>query len=240
MGDKRVLAIQHVQENPPGLVGEVLRERNIPYDVIQAVQDQFPDLAAYSAIVSFGGTQHIYLEKQEPYLAHEEVLIRQAVEQKIPFLGICLGSQLLAHALGAQVVKRPPEKMGFLQIHFSPEGQHDPIFAGLPGYQQGFHWHDDIFDIPKDAIRLAGYNANEHQAFRYGRLAYAVQYHVELTAEMLNSWLTDPELKKEFIDIRGIDAYNTVMQERSTLYPIYRQHARILLTNFLRIGELIA
>jgi GMP synthase-like glutamine amidotransferase len=235
-----VLAIQHVQVNPPGLVGEVLEELTIPYDVIQATEDHFPDLTAYSAIVSFGGTQHVYLEKQEPYIAHEEELIRQALKQDMPFLGICLGSQLLAHALGAKVVKRPPEKMGFLQIHFSQEGQRDPIFADLPGYEQAFHWHDDVFDIPKDAVKLAGDKPNEHQAFRYGRNAYGTQYHVELTAGMLNNWLTDPELKKEFIDIRGIDAYNKIMQERPTLYPIYREHSRILFINFLRIGGLIA
>ena len=236
MTSKRVLAIQHVQENPPGLVGEVLEEHNIPYDVIQATDDHFPDLTAYSAIVSFGGTQHVYLEKQEPYIAHEEELIRQALKRDMPFLGICLGSQLLAHALGAKVMKRPPEKMGFLQIHFSPEGLRDPIIAGLPGYQQGFHWHEDVFEIPQDAVKLAGDKPNEHQAFRYGRQAYGFQYHLELTAEMLNSWLTDPQLKKDFIDIRGIDAYNKVLQERPTLYPIYREHARIVITNFLRIG----
>lgn len=238
MNRQRVLALQHVAINPPGLIGEMLQEQNIPYDIVHVTTEPLPNPTDYAAIFIFGGTQHVYDSASNPWLKQEEELVRQADAHKIPIMGICLGSQILAQAFGAQVIHHPPVKIGFLQIHFTERGAKDQLFAKLPGYEQAFHWHEDVFHLPRGATLLAGHGLNEHQAFRYHSHIYGVQYHIELTPVMLTHWLRDPDSKAEFIAYRGIDAYNTVIKEAPTLYPIYREHSRIVIHNFLHIAGL--
>jgi len=240
LNKQRVLALQHVEINPPGLVGEILHENNIPYDIVQVTTEALPHPASYNAIFIFGGTQHIYNTEQYPWLKQEEEMVRQAVASGVPVIGICLGSQIIANAFGARVVPVPPVKIGFLQIHFTEHGAADPLFARLPGYQQAFQWHTDVFRLPRGATLLAGHGLNEHQAFRYHQHVYGLQYHIELTPDMLSHWLHDEDSKAEFIQYRGIDAYNTVINEVPSLYPIYREHARTVIQNFLHISGLLA
>ncbi|GCF09743.1 type 1 glutamine amidotransferase [Dictyobacter arantiisoli] len=238
---QRVLALQHVAINPPGLVGEALRRHRIPYDIVQVANEALPDPTQYSAIVSFGGIQHVYEEGETPYhyIKQEEKMLHTAVEIGIPVLGICLGSQILAHAFGANVKAQPPAKIGFLEIQFTPEGQQDPIYQGFTNFEQAFHWHGDIFENPAGATLLAHHNSGKHHAFRIGQHAYGLQYHVELTAQMLEHWLNDPSSRHDFIEDRGIKAYNKVIQERPQLYPLYHTHSQLLIENFLRISHLI-
>ncbi|GCE16383.1 type 1 glutamine amidotransferase [Dictyobacter kobayashii] len=170
MGNQRVLLLQHVQINPPGLVGEVLRQHQVPYDIVQVASEHLPDLTPYNAIVSFGGTQHVYEENESRYryLREEELLLRHAVEQQIPILGICLGSQILAHAFGGNVHPQPPIEIGFLRVHLSEKGQHDPLFQGFQDYEQAFQWHEDIFDPPPGATVLASHSSGKHHVFKIG------------------------------------------------------------------------
>lgn len=240
MGNQRVLALQHVSINPTGHVGEILDEKNIPYDVVQVTHETLPDLKGYNALFIFGGTQHVYDTEQYPWLKGEEELVRQAVAQGIPVMGICLGGQILANAFNARVVHVPPAQIGFLQIHFTEEGHKDPLFRGLPGYEQAFQWHEDVFRLPEGAKLLAGHGSNNHHVFRYDRHVYGLQYHIELTSDMFHHWTTDPDSKQEFIQYRGIDAYNTAMQEAPTLFPIYYYHSRIVICNFLQLSGLLS
>ncbi len=210
---KRVLALQHVWECPTGALGEILQEHGIDCDTVNVEEEALPDPGVYDAIIAFGGSQHVYQEEKHPYFMQEKGLIRSAVEQDIPYLGICLGGQL--------------------------HGRKDPLFAGLPGYQKVFHWHEDAFDIPAGGILLATSETTENQAFRYGRCAYGLQYHIELNPDLLDLWLGHPEFKQSIIDIVGIDAYSNIERERHTHYVTYREHTRIMFENFLRIGRLI-
>src|SRR6266496_2222279 len=102
-------------------------------------------------------------------------------EHGIPYLGMCLGGQLLANAFQAPIRRLPKEHIGFLLEHFTEEGLKDPLYSGLPGYQQAFQWHEDCFELPEGAVALAHHTDGSNQAFRYGRHAYGIQYHVELT-----------------------------------------------------------
>jgi GMP synthase (glutamine-hydrolysing) len=236
---KRVLVLQHFYENPAGRVGNLLDEHGIPYDNIHVGTDPLPDLKQYQALIVLGGTQHLYDKNKYPYTMHEEIYLHSAIREGIPYLGMCLGGQLLANAFHAPIRRLPKEQIGFLQVHFTEEGMHDPLYHGLPGYQQAFQWHEDCFELPEGAVALAHHTDGSNQAFRYGRHAYGLQYHIELTREMLNTWLTDPSLKQEFIETYGSDAYNKVMQEVPQLFPTYDQHARTLIENFFRISKLI-
>ncbi len=236
---KHVLVLQHFHENPPGRVGDLLNEFQIPYHALHVGLDPLPDPTEYGAIIVLGGTQHLYAKHTYPYTVHEEIYLHQAIRQRIPYLGMCLGGQLLANAFQAPVSRLPKVHIGFLQIHFTEAGQQDPLYQGLPGYQQAFQWHEDCFALPAGAVPLAHHEDGANQAFRYLEHAYGLQYHVEISEEMLDTWLHDPSLKKEFIAAYGSEKYAQVEQEVAQLYPIYARHSRILIENFLRLSTLL-
>jgi GMP synthase-like glutamine amidotransferase len=102
-----------------------------------------------------------------------------------------------------------------------------------------WEWHEDCFMLPTDAVSLAHQTNGFNQAFRYGQHAYGLQYHVELTEDMLDTWLHDPSLKKEFIETYGSETYRKVEQEAVELFPRYAQHSSIMLKNFFRLSGLI-
>jgi GMP synthase (glutamine-hydrolysing) len=105
--------------------------------------------------VVLGGAAHVYDKHRYPYIIHEESYIHQAIKQGIPYLGMCLGGQLLANVFQAEVKKLPKVHIGFLVIHFTEEGSKDPLYKGLAGYQQAFQWHEDCFQLPEGAVELA-------------------------------------------------------------------------------------
>ncbi len=236
---KRVLALQHIQENPTGLVGEVLQKHNIDSQIIQVANDPIPDPLQFDAVIAFGGTQHVYDEKNYPFSVHENTMIKSAVEHDIPFLGICYGGQLLAHVLGGLVKRMPLAEVGFIRVSFTEAGQQDPLYDGFTNYLQSFHWHEDAFDVPPEGVLLAYNQHDEHHAFRFGKRAYGIQYHVEITPEMLDTWLKDFSSEKQLLGPHGDDIFRQILEERPTLYPIYREHSIRMIENFLKIAEIL-
>ena len=238
MVQKPVLVLQHIEIDPPGYLGVLLQEHSIPYDVVVVQEGIPPDPTVYGAIVSLGGPEFAGDESLS-YLVQEKSLIRRAVEADIPFLGICLGGQLLASALGAPVIPKGLTEVGFLDAHFTGEGMSDPLFAGLPGYQHMFHWHEDTYTLPQGAQRLAVRPDAPEQAFRYGHRAYGLQYHIELTSDMLLTWIKFHPWRDETISLLGPAAYEGMAREAGNLSPPYREHTRILFENFLTLSELL-
>jgi GMP synthase (glutamine-hydrolysing) len=234
---KPFLILQHFSGNPAGRVGDVLNELAIPFTIVQVEHHQLGDPSGYSAIIALGGTQHLYDKSRYPYTEHEEIFVRQAVQNGTPYLGMCLGGQLLANAFAAPVRKLPKEHIGFLTIHFTEEGQRDPLYQGLPGTQQAFQWHEDCFLLPYGAISLAHHQDGSNQSFRYLHHAYGLQYHIEITRHMFDEWLHTPSLKKEFVDAYGLERYHQTEQEVEQLYPLYDSQARTVITNFVQLAS---
>src|SRR5947207_1258115 len=230
---RQVLILQHDWEDHKGYIGNILEEYGISDDAVHVPEDILPDPRAYAAIFAFGGREHLYESDLYPYLAPEKALIRQAVEQDIPFLGICLGSQVLASALGAPIKKLPVSEIGFFEVPFTTEGKSDPLHKRLPGFQKVFHWHGDTFDLPSGAVLLATNEHTKNQAFRYGRCAYGVQYHIEVTPPMLDAWLG---LYHE--DLYG-DIAATIDKDRNSHFSPYHAHTHKMIENFPSMSELI-
>jgi len=232
---KRVLAILNIGDDPTGYVGEILAKHGIACDVINASQETIPDPTLYNAMIVFGGPQNANEDDKYPYFIQEKAALRQAVEQEVPVLGICLGGQLLATVLGGTVRKHTLTEIGFSKVQCTAEGLNDPLYAGLAGQQMVYQWHEDTFDIPVGAVRLATSEKTANQAFRYGRTAYGLQYHIELTPQMLDTWLHEPSLKEEIISALGSNEYERIMRERPDYYALYHEHTRIVVENFLHI-----
>jgi GMP synthase-like glutamine amidotransferase len=235
----RILVLQHVWECPTGYVGELLQEHKIEHDIVNVETDTLPEATMYDAVIAFGGSQHIYAVDDYPYFLQERALIQTIIEHEIPFLGICLGGQLLSDVLGGKVRKHTMTEIGFFDVELTEEGKKDPLFVGLPGYQKVYHWHEDTFALPEGALLLARSDNTENQAFRYGSKAYGLQYHIELDEELLHLWLEYPEFKQSVIDTIGDKAYEKIVGEKPLHHPTYLSHTRIMIENFLRISALI-
>ena len=233
----RILAIQHIWDDPLGYLGEILEEHGIPYDIADIEECPVPDPHAYDAIISLGGPQHANAHDKYPYLVQEKQVLREVVKQNIPFLGICLGGQILANALGAAVTRHTMTELGFYDVQLTDAGKSDPLYQGLPGSQIVFQWHEDTFALPTGAVHLATSENTLNQAFRMGECAYGLQYHIELTPAMLHTWIHFPQYEQEIMNILGSDALNQIEQEKVKYYSRYLQHGRVLFENFLRLSR---
>jgi len=236
---KRVLALQFCWDDPPAYLGDIMQEHNIPYETVEVDKNPVPDPTEYDAILAMGGLQHVGEDEKYPYLVDVESMILKAVKQDIPYLGICLGGQLLAHALGAPVKKHSITPLGFFEVYRTAMGKDDPLFHGLPESMQVFHWHEDTFDIPQEAVQLACNAQTENQAFRFGHHAYGTQYHIEIIPEMIDLWFHFPEYRQEIVNALGEDAVDNYVSQKADIFPLYRQHSRTMFENFLRIAGLL-
>ena len=189
----RALVLQHIACEPPGVYEDVLVERGIGIDRVELDEgEQLPDWRGYELIVAMGGPMSVNDERQHPWLVGEKRLIREAVAAGVGYWGACLGVQLLASSLGARVYAGEQPEVGVLPVTLTDEGAADPVLEGLPRTLPTLQWHGDTFDLPPGAVRLAGSPAYPNQAFRVGRAAYGVQFHLEVTGPMAREWAQVP------------------------------------------------
>jgi GMP synthase-like glutamine amidotransferase len=218
----RALVLQHIACEPPGVFEDVLDERAA--ELVRVELDEGEPLPAtlegIDAIVAMGGPMSVNDEGEHPWLVEEKRLIREAVTRGLPFWGSCLGVQLLASSLGARVRAGDIPEVGVLPVYATPEGELDPVFGGLTWPRPTLQWHGDTFDLPDGATLLATSPAYPNQAFRFGPLAYGVQFHLEVTAEMAQEWGRVPAYELAARSVLGegglahlLDAFSGSMNE---------------------------
>ncbi len=189
-----VVVLQHIACEPPGEYEAVLLERGARLHRVELDEgDPLPSFDRFDAIVAMGGPMSVNDDADLPWLTAEKRAIGDAVRAGMPYFGACLGVQLLAASLGARVYSGPDPEVGVLPVTLTDEGAADPLFAGLPRSFPTLQWHGDTFDLPEGATLLASSPAYPHQAFRVGRGAYGVQFHVEVLPEMAREWALVPE-----------------------------------------------
>ena len=173
-----------------GLLGARLDASGLPYRRLQTWREDFDGVQArdFSAIVPMGGNAHAWQEEDCPVLRHERLLLASAVEEGVTVLGICLGAQLLARALGAEVYTADSPEIGWLPIAPTPDTARDPVFGHLIAPAGVYQWHHDVFDLPPGAQLLATSEHFENQAFRAGE-AWGVQFHPEVDPETFEVWI---------------------------------------------------
>jgi GMP synthase (glutamine-hydrolysing) len=196
---RRMLVFQHVPYEILGTLDPMLREHGfrIRYVNFGRDGDARPDVARYHGLIVLGGPMNCDEVARHPHLGFEADAIRAAVDRGMPVLGICLGGQLIARALGARVARNPEREIGWHDVTPTAEGARDPLFAHFAGTEKIFQWHGDTFDIPHGAVHLAASPACAHQAFRYGENVYALQFHLEVDEPLIGRWLATPAMERE-------------------------------------------
>lgn len=198
---KKVLAVQHIEIEDLGTIEEVLREKGLSAEYFSVKSDtvDFPQ-DNYAAIVLLGGPMGVYEEEKYPFLSAENEFIKAHLKRGTPLLGICLGSQLIAKAIGARVYPGGKKEIGWYPLKLTREGMNDKLFENMGSTFPVFQWHGDTFDLPEDTIHLASSDKFPHQAFRYRDNVYSLQFHLEVTPAIINEWLHAyrEELKSKF------------------------------------------
>jgi GMP synthase (glutamine-hydrolysing) len=186
-----VLIIKHIDIEGPGSIEDFLLDTARTFSILDLSKgDRLPaSLENIDAVVSLGGPMNVYEEQRYPFLKEEDAFIKRLLCAQIPFLGICLGSQLLAKAAGARVVKSPQKEIGWFRVRLTEAGMQDVLFAQLKQDFSVFQWHEDMSEIPKEGAWLSLSQGCPHQAFRVGRNAYGLQFHVEVNAAIVDSWI---------------------------------------------------
>lgn len=190
----RLLAIENIGGTPLGLVEARARLRGAAVTLVPAHAGAAvpADLAGHDALVILGGPQDALDDANFPHMASVVGLIRSAVAADKAVLGICLGAQLMARALGGRNILGRPIEFGYHEVSPTPAAWDDPVFATLAGAPATtFQWHTDSFDLPAGAVHLASSRMTANQAFRVGRAAYGVQFHVEASEDVLRRWRID-------------------------------------------------
>ncbi len=218
--------IQNDPEVPPGNILENLDFTGTPYFIHHPYQgDPLPDLREITAVIVLGGAMGANDDQRHPFLKPLKLFIRKIVEQQIPYLGICLGGQLLAAACGGRVESNRWEELGTLTVDLTDEGRCDRLFAGIGDKFTTFQWHHDSFDTPPDAVLLAKSPACPHQAFRIGSCAWGTQFHPEVTEEIIRDWCAwDPQTRERSDEL--VSVWKAA--------GCYCKTARQMLDNFLK------
>jgi GMP synthase (glutamine-hydrolysing) len=229
-----VLVLQHIACEPPGVFEDVLRERSLELHRVELDEGEpLPDWREFDSIVAMGGPMSVNDDGELPWLTDERRVIGEAVRAGRPYWGVCLGVQLLAASLGARVYPGPEPEVGLLPISLTGEARSDPVFGEAPHDLVTLQWHGDTFSLPEDAVLLASSPAYPNQAFRWGRCAYAIQFHLEVSREMAEEWARVPAYADALAEVLGSGAAPALVDELAVRSEEMLVHGRALFGRWL-------
>jgi GMP synthase (glutamine-hydrolysing) len=233
---KPLLFIKNVDYDSPGSLAEHAKRWGIPARTIEYYCGERlspAEIDDYSAFFSLGGPYHLHSDMEKlPFLSEEVEFLRWLVERGKPVLGVCLGCQLVAMALGGSVYRHKESEIGCHQARLTGYGEKDLLFRDFPNPFITFHWHSDTFDLPPRAVLLAEGDIAPNQAFRFGETVYGVQFHIEITRKTVDEWL---RLYSDILKKKGIS-----VEQFSRSFDLrageYRRLSALLLHNFREIA----
>jgi GMP synthase-like glutamine amidotransferase len=227
-----LIIVQNDPEVPAGTYDGYLHGEGVPFRIVRPFAgEELPQFAGLSAVIVLGGAMGVHDAQKHPFLSDVKAFTREAVGKGIPFLGICLGGQLLADVLGGRVTADSGfGEKGSLPVTLTDAGAADPLFAGIGREFITFQWHNDSFEVPASGVLLASSKACPSQAFCFGKNAWGLQFHPEVDRAIVELWArwteeTSPRLD-EFL------ASFTRSEE------CYRSASRRILANFLTLARL--
>jgi len=189
----KVWVLQHHPAENLGAIAEALESAALAWQYVR-VFDGRPvptDMKGAGGLIVMGGPEAVYRLDRYPYLRDEIALIENALKAGRPVLGVCLGSQLLAAALGANVRRAAHKEIGWYPVRLRSEAKDDRLLGGVPEEFVACHWHSDIFDLPAGAVPLASSELTELQGFRYGENAWGLLFHAEMTQQIVAALVSE-------------------------------------------------
>ena len=232
----KILVFQHAVSEHPGSFREVMQAQGHGMHAVELDEgEKIPPLEGYDILLVMGGPMDVWEVDKYPWLRDEMAAIKTWVEAGRPYLGICLGHQLLAQACGgqAQAMAGPPE-VGISQVWLQP----DPIFAGVPELCTCFQWHGvEVVALPPGARVLATSKGCGVQAMAIGPVAYGLQFHMELTATTAEEWAALPEYAAALARVKGPGALPVLQAQVAAHFAPLHDSALRIFTNFLAIAR---
>ncbi len=196
----------------------MLAAQRIPIQWIHPYRgDSFPQASRIRGMISLGGPMSSNDELDHPWIRHEIQLLQDCLEADVPILGICLGGQLLARALGKRVYANPRAEVGWHPLELTPEGRGDPIFSAAAERPTVYHYHFETFEVPQGATLLARSSACERQAYRLNAHTYGLQFHPEADHQLLAEWMSFDDFDEEIEQIRAQHGDEFVQDSRTQL-----------------------
>jgi GMP synthase (glutamine-hydrolysing) len=234
----RVLVLQHISCEHPGVFSDVMSGRGVEEVAVELdAGDALPDWREFDSVLAMGGPMGASDEVEHGWLSAEKRLVREAVEAGRPFLGVCLGAQLLAAALDAPVYRLDRAEIGLLPVELTGEGREHPFFGGIEEPLVSLQWHGDTFELPEGAVRLASSPVAANQAFKVRqRPAFGVQFHLEVTREMAREWAEVPAYRRSLGDTLGAQAGDAFLAEVERRAEELHPNARRLFANWLDLA----
>ena len=229
-----ILYLKHIEIEGPETMALFFEKHGYQSNVLELYNGAtFPQhLDGIDAVICLGGPMNVYEEDKYSFLQAENVFIQRLLDEQIPFLGICLGSQLLAKAAGAQVTRSPVEEIGWSRVKLTDDGLSDVLFKGLGRELLVYQWHGDTFSIPPNGKWLVKGQDCPRQALKVGSVAYGLQFHIEITDTSIGQW-TDAYFK---------DSSSLLLEKKDKMLKAYTENkmlfekeAEIIYTNFLNI-----
>lgn len=231
----RVLVFQHLDVEHPGVFRDFMRESGIERVTVELDQDEpIPDLADYDGLWVMGGPMDVWEEDRYPWLRAEKAAIREAVvERGMPFLGVCLGHQLLADATGGQVGPAAAPEVGIYDVEKTPAGHQSPFLRGLPNSMKCLQWHAaEVLTPPPGGIALVTSPACRIQALSVGDKALSTQYHTEISTATIAEWADVPAYRAALEKTLGPDAVARFEADTRAHLELFNQSARRLFDNW--------
>jgi len=237
----KAIVLQHIKIEDPGYIKDLMLADGWNLTTIELDEgDKIPkNLNEFDAMLCMGGPMDTWMEKEFPWLVEERLRIKEFVlDMEKPFLGFCLGCQLLGEVVGGQVVKSSVPEIGILDVSFSEDKKQDRLFSSFPNKIKALQWHSyEVKNIEKNknVTLLASSSSTKYQIFKYKKHAYGIQFHIEVKNNTVSDWGCVPEYKSALEKQLGKGALEKFDKEAKTNIAAMNKYSSILYKNFKEI-----
>ena len=239
----KILVLQHIKIEDPGFIKDLMIDDGFKITTVELDEgEKIPkDLSKFDAMFCMGGPMDTWMEKDYPWLVDEKKKIKEfVVKLKKPYLGFCLGCQLLGEVIGGSVVRSRPSEIGILDINFIDNKKDDKIFSSFPDRIKSLQWHSyevQNLETNNDVKLIASSNVTKYQIFKYQNHAYGIQFHIEIKDSTVNEWGCVPEYKEALENQLGKGALKKFDNLAKVNMADMNKYSRILYENFKKLAQ---